>query len=55
MPITLQARQGEMQLQGHLTRDKMPRQAFHIARKGHIDLRQRMMFKYRYMSPSMDF
>lgn len=42
IPFTLQARRGETQLQGHLSRDKMPRQAFHIAIKSRIDLRQRM-------------
>lgn len=42
MPFALQARQGEMQLQGHLSRDKMPRQAFHIAIKSRIDLGQRV-------------
>lgn len=40
MPFTLQARQGETQLLGHLSWDKMPRQAFHIAIKSRIDLGQ---------------
>lgn len=42
MPFTLQERQGEKQLQGHLSWDKMPRQAFHIAMKSRIDLGQRV-------------